>query len=204
MDRVVVVFVHGLLGDPKASWGSTSAYLETDLELKGRFKADFFRYPAGLSAWLPFIKYIPGVRDLPFLRRAIRIQDAALGLETHINTVHGTSSPIVLIAHSMGGLVIRQYLINAVANGTAQRIKSALLFAVPNKGANLAALGDRLSLSSHQIRQLAPDSDYLENLNRRWIELKVESLVNVSCVAALLDSVVDKDSALLSVEPGRA
>lgn len=204
MNKVTVVFVHGLLGDPGSSWGSTPAFLGADVELDGRFRTEFFRYPAGLSAWLPFIKYIPWVRNWSILRRAIRIQDAALGLETHINTVHGADTPLVLVGHSMGGLVVREYILNSIARGTVQRIRSVLLFAVPNKGANLAALGDRLNLTSKQIRQLAPDSDYLENLNRRWADHKIDNLVHVSCVAALLDSVVEKESALLSSEAGRA
>ncbi|MGQ3296590.1 esterase/lipase family protein [Reyranella sp.] len=203
-NQISVIFLHGLLGDPGTSWGATSAFLNSDAELKGHFRADFFRYAAGLAAWLPVIKYLPWVRNWPVFRRAIRIQDVALGLGTHIDTVHGPDAPLVLVGHSMGGLVIREYLLNELAQGRGHRIKSALLFAVPNKGANLAALGERLNLTSKQIRQLAPDSDYIENLNRRWKESGIEEQIAISCVAALLDGIVGKDSALLSSKVGRA
>jgi pimeloyl-ACP methyl ester carboxylesterase len=204
MEKVSVIFVHGFLGDPIATWGSIGKFLAADEELKGFCKPDFFRYPAGLAAWVPWLTKVPFIKDLPFVRQAIKIQDAALGLGTYIDAIHGEQTPLVLIGHSMGGLIVREYVLNQVTEDLSHRIRKVLLFAVPNKGANLAALGEKFGFSSRQIQQLSPDSDYLENLNRRWLEHQVDDRVHVGCVAPLLDQVVPKASALLSADRSRS
>jgi hypothetical protein len=70
-----------------------------------------------------------------------------------------------------------------------------LLYAVPNTGAALAGLGQRLSFGHHHLKQLCRDADVLEVLNGDWTALKVRDRLRTLYVIGAMDQVVTPQSA---------
>jgi pimeloyl-ACP methyl ester carboxylesterase len=146
-DRIPVIFVHGLLSIPQM-WVPTVSAIQSDPELHGRFQFWVFAYPTG---------------D-PILLSALRLRESL----QRIYQLYPRTKGMVLIGHSMGGLVIRMQAVrtrrvlwNAVFQSDADRlyattpsdnlVKKALIFdanphverlvfiCVPHRGSYLAS-----------------------------------------------------------------
>jgi pimeloyl-ACP methyl ester carboxylesterase len=146
-DRIPVIFVHGLLSIPQM-WVPTVSAIQSDPKLHGRFQFWVFAYPTG---------------D-PILLSALRLRESL----QRIYQLYPRTKGMVLIGHSMGGLVIRtqavrteRVLWDAVLRNDADRLyattpsdnlaKKALIFdanphvkrlvfiCVPHRGSYLAS-----------------------------------------------------------------
>ncbi|MFF4590482.1 hypothetical protein [Streptomyces sp. NPDC001388] len=143
-DRLCVVFVHGFNSRAKV-WNRFISLIDEDPELGG-VEARTFGYATGLARLRPD-------RSLPSL------STVADHLKTYLDaTVAGRTLVLVLVGHSMGGLVIQRYLVRMLAEGRGQelaRIRRVVLFACPNAGSEIARGARRLLLGTHpQERQL--------------------------------------------------
>jgi SMODS-associated NUDIX domain len=180
----LVLFVHGLGEDSKATWGNFEALISADKALRG-FQVAYFSYPT-----LPF--------RLPFGRRYPGIQTLAQALATQIENRHQSFQEITLVCHSLGGLIGKQYLIDCISVGRPLRVKRALFYAVPNNGASLAAVGNMIAWRHLQLRQLCRDSDVIRSIVQAWERNHADSKIDVRYVVAALDRVVDEQSARLT------
>jgi HAD superfamily phosphoserine phosphatase-like hydrolase len=190
MARGLILFVHGLGGDAKATWGRFPDYIAADGQLKD-FDVGFFQYPTAVIGWAfwtrQFWKNIG--------RNFSKIATLADALRTLIDVRYPQHRPIVLVAHSLGGLIARQYLVDAVMGERPLRVSKLLLFAVPNTGSGLANVARHLSWGHPHLRQLAKGADALDNLNNSWTMLKLADKVAVRYVVAGDDDVVGEASA---------
>jgi pimeloyl-ACP methyl ester carboxylesterase len=126
-----VVYVHGLNGNPREYWQSDKgnpatfwpAWLAADLPTVDVWSLG---YDAAPSAWLG------GAMPLPFRadNALDRLKNKGLGRR-----------PLVFIAHSMGGLVVKQMLHNALASAgrewrpIAEKTAGVCFIATPHTGA---------------------------------------------------------------------
>ncbi|KAG6454103.1 protein SERAC1 [Manduca sexta] len=88
--------------------------------------------------------------------------------------------PVVWLAHSMGGLIVKQLLIDA-AHGTdkdykklSDNTKAVLFFSTPHKGSALATMPRAAAAvlwPSNDVRQLQENSPVLLNLHNAFIEI---------------------------------
>jgi pimeloyl-ACP methyl ester carboxylesterase len=127
--------------------------------------------------------------------RMPKLQQLAHGLATEIETLHPDRRQITLVAHSLGGIVARRYLLDEIKAGRKLRITKLLLYAVPNTGASLAAVGTWLSWRHEHLTQLRQDSDILDILNNDWVTERVEEKVDVHYVVGGADKIVGSESA---------
>lgn len=177
----LVLFVHGLGGNPSATWGSFESLLSSDTDLDN-VKVDYFSYPTS-----PF--------SFPWISKKYpRIQTLAQALATKIENSYPGCSDITLVCHSLGGLIGKQYLIDCIDAKQDLRVKRLLLYAVPNNGASLAGVAGLLSWRHAQLRQLCRQSDLVVGLTRDWKRTQVEQHVDVRYVVGALDRVVSEDS----------
>jgi hypothetical protein len=179
-----ILFIHGLAGSAIGTWGTIFSLIESDEELM-TVSADCYTFPTSLTQIFT-VQRRPGVREL------------ADGLRTHIEFHHPDCTNLYLVAHSLGGLVVRQFLLDIMDSSLANKISGALLFAVPNSGSDLARFSDSLSWKNIQAKQLIPNSDFILGLNREWTRRAVESRFNVEYVVGGLDKVVPLESSAWS------
>jgi pimeloyl-ACP methyl ester carboxylesterase len=91
-DKIPVVFVHGLLSIPQM-WVPTVNAVQSDPELRGRLQFWVFAYPTG---------------D-PILLNALRLRESL----QRIYQLYPRTKGMVLIGHSMGGLLIRTQAVSS-------------------------------------------------------------------------------------------
>ncbi len=94
-DRIPLVFVHGLISTPRI-WRSVINEIETDPVLRKRYQCWVFGYPTGN----------------PPLYSALRLRDEL----TKVKQRYPNSKDMVLVGHSMGGLLARMQVTNIERN----------------------------------------------------------------------------------------
>lgn len=178
----LLLFVHGLGGNAKDTWGNFPNLITSDKSLTDLVDIGFYQYPTTLFR-------------LPFMKKAVKIQTLANGLKTQIEHRFTEYSTIILVCHSLGGLIARRYLIDEIKRGHKLKCRHLLLFAVPNNGAGLASVTKHITWKHDQLRQLCSSSDLIDDLNEDWFILHVPEQLNTKYIVAAQDRVVNSESA---------
>jgi len=192
--KKLILLVHGL-GGSKETWGDFPELINSDDAFKG-YDVAIYEYPTSLirpkSIVEKFSKLLSWVIPQSTLPT---IQEIAEGLRSELRIRYDAYQEIYLVTHSMGGLVARKYLIDALKGDVSElRVKKLLLYAVPNNGSDWAELS---RLYKHeQIAQLAKKSDFMTLLNKENRFYNLEEHLEVLYVVGLEDAVVDEQSAL--------
>ncbi|MCD4751008.1 MAG: alpha/beta fold hydrolase [Thermoanaerobaculales bacterium] len=139
----IIVFVHGLGGKRygwRATWG----------ELPGFLFDDFDGLDVGLYEYTSFVKRL-------FFRRSVPLKTEAQVLADRLKALAETDQKIVLIGHSMGGLLIAQALVLLVREDridVLERIPGLIFCSTPWLGSLKARWP--FSVLSHDGRALKP------------------------------------------------
>lgn len=154
--RISVIFVHGIGGDPHDTWRNDSQS-ETLIELLGQDPqlgdAEFYSYG-----------YRTGFKPLQYDFMAV----ADLLYSDILATLSGQD--IVFVAHSMGGLVVQQYIVNRYESydiTNLRAIKGAVYLSVPFRGSGLAEILPKWFVN-RQIRSLRRKNPQLARLEESW------------------------------------
>jgi WD40 repeat protein len=202
------VFVHGLRGGSRKTWSKSS-------------NPTHF-WP---KEWLPHEASFQNARILSFgynsdwgqiKGSSVTIHDFGQSLLAELYKspfIGGTENvtPIVFVAHSMGGIVVKKVLILAKQDpnyhSMAARIHSMFFLATPHRGAPSAQrLGNILKLSGgtkSYIENLIPNSEAIHTINDqfRHVYENVKIWSFFETVKTSLGLIVEKDSAILGL-PG--
>jgi pimeloyl-ACP methyl ester carboxylesterase len=143
--RANAVFVHGLGGDAYTTWQANRkdkatfwpAWLAQDIEGLSVYSVG---YEAPVSRWRGSAMHLTD--------RAANVLDRLLGEPAF------AQGPLVLVGHSLGGLVIKELLRKAETDARRRedaadflrRVEKIAFLATPHTGAGLATLGDRLRI----------------------------------------------------------
>lgn len=93
--------------------------------------------------------------------------------------VGGKETPVVWLAHSMGGLIVKQVLVEASQSDQqplkklAENTKAVLFFSTPHKGSSMATMPRAAAAvlwPSNDVRQLQENSPTLLNLHKAFIQ----------------------------------
>lgn len=178
--KKVVIFVHGLGGSAKKSWGKFPELLKGDQDLDIEY--GLFEYPTEIAR-------------IPLLQKKYSsIQDLAKALKTFITQRCDRFDEVILVGHSMGGLVIRKYLLDEQISGDKTKVKKVLFYAVPQLGSVLADISDFISWKHKHLKQLCKESDFLDVLNDQWVDLNMDAKLDIQCVIGLADKIVSSES----------
>jgi len=145
-----VVFLHGYTGTRDDTWDRFPGLLGAHLQGWDIFTLGY------ATTMLPDIVGIWSADpDLPILATLLRT-------ELMIEPLRSYAS-LVLIAHSMGGLVVQRALIDD--QQVAKRARHVILFGTPSAGLRKAWWGQ---FWKRQLRNMARDSDFITRLRREW------------------------------------
>jgi len=202
--RNLIIFVHGLIGDD-TTWINTSGKTFGDLllenkEIRRKYDVGYFSYYTKLfdanalvKTGFNFVKKFFGQNKITKINLDINsIKDL---LSTEINVKCIDYDNIVLIAHSMGGLIAKSTIIDFLSQDSPSKIKLFISLAVPHNGSNLAQIGKTLS-GNVQIKNLEPLSQELNNLTTNWIRTEVEKLPKTIYCQGKYDAVVPQTSSI--------
>jgi pimeloyl-ACP methyl ester carboxylesterase len=181
MSKLLILFVHGL-GGGEGTWGSFERLLKADGEIKGRITVEEFVFPTRLVRWLP-------------TWRSTSLQDLAKALATEIRTKYQSYPKILMVCHSLGGLVAKRFIIETLKLSMALQVREVIFFATPHLGAGIATWADYFSFKHRHLRQLQKDSDFIELINEDWATIKCEAHVGATYVVGGQDAVVSRQSA---------
>ena len=204
------IFVHGLGGGSRKTWSKTSSI--------GHY------WP---QVWLPKESRFKNVRTHAFGYNSNWRQRGASSLTVHdfgqalLAAIHNSptlnqsekDTPIVLVGHSMGGVVIKKMLLLAKQDPSyvriACRIHSMFFLATPHRGSNLAELLSsviKLAVghgSKAYVDGLVPNSEASQAINDQFRHnyqgIHLKSFFETLPTA--LGLIVDKNSAILGL-PG--
>ncbi len=176
----LLIFIHGFTGDSNTWVNSQKQSLPEMLleeELIGQnFDISFFNY---FTRLLDFkrTRFAGGLVGTLFgwssrAQKNIGIKSLSDHLKSTIEIYCSDYDNIVLIAHSMGGLISKSYIIDELEENGYTKVKLFLSLAVPHKGSNWANIGKRLAKSNPQVMDLMPMSDFLDQVNEDWVQLK--------------------------------
>lgn len=159
----LIVFVHGVFGDPSLTWTNPSGVSWPDL-IKNDEKF--------LSFTVAAYRY-----DTPLLHRSSGIEEIAVRLLRQLEDegVFGRYNEVYFIAHSMGGLVVKRILVDLNRPTQIERlhkVKAVLYISTPSQGAERAELGSWLSVNP-QLRDMRPAdfNTFLQTLENQWQDL---------------------------------
>jgi pimeloyl-ACP methyl ester carboxylesterase len=150
----VIVFMHGVLGNSTSSWTNGASYWPELLTKDPAFDGSsiyVYEYPSNL---------IQDTFSIDEIAENMRLQFEADGVSAH--------REIVFLAHSMGGLVTRAYLLKY--RGVAGRVRMIYFFSTPTTGSEIADLAKLIS-KNPQFGKMKPmqSADYLADLQRTWL-----------------------------------
>lgn len=199
MKKSCVVFVHGFTGGAgtwKNSKGdSFSDLLSADAQIDQTYdfyEFDYYTKITSLFDSAPVVRLLGlfgfGSRKSKKNQPIRRISEL---LDTYVRTKLSSYDSVIFIAHSMGGLVVKDYILNHEKGDTPEPI-GYLSLAVPHKGSIGGYLLGTFNLNA---KELQPLNAYSNTLNNAWIDKK-ESIPKTQYYIALHDECVDEVSAL--------
>lgn len=159
----VIVFFHGVFGDPSTTWTNRSGVSWPDLLQRDWA---FEQFDVLRTSY-----------DSPLLARTSGIEEVATRILRQLEDrgVFRHYKEIYFITHSMGGLVAKRILVDLHRprqEEKLRRVKAVLYISTPAQGANLAELGSWLSINP-QLRDMRPAdlNSFLQSLENQWQNL---------------------------------
>lgn len=173
--KVAVVFIHGIFGDTYTTWIADNGVSFFDLlhnDPKVGSDVDIFAF---------------GFTSKMLGEGSMSIDDAAIRLNAHLKSYDVDKYPaIVLVTHSMGGLVAMRYL--QIFQDMRQKVPLIVMYSTPQTGAEVASLASHIS-GNPALGDMIPanDNNYLKALSNQWKEVTGEKPV-IKCAYELKDT----------------
>lgn len=200
----VVLFIHGLAGSFQ-TWEFFTIHLKKKWIEQDGFDIEYADY---------YKK-----SNLFFFRRFYNLYSKIKGagiesLAEHLSSIveHNCEKyeNIILVGHSMGGLIARKYIVDLIRNKRdLGKIKALITYATPHKGSKMAnyfdfivanplpvLLNPLVLIRSKQILSLEVGSPFIEDLNREWRDMRICDKIDFKRVGSDGDSIVDIESSL--------
>jgi PGAP1-like protein len=161
-----IIFVHGLGSSHLKTWIEMENLVKSHSVLREQWVTKQYDYVTTKLKLMP---------EFISPRRYLGIPMLAKGLKSFIELHCKTYESIVIVGHSMGGLVTAKFVTTELGRMTDHRVKGALFFAAPFDGSQLATIADVLSIKHKQVRSMMKDSDDTHELIERFKEIVLVS-----------------------------
>ncbi len=171
------MFVHGLNGDLIKTWGKFPQLLWEDPDLD-----------------VEVVSYGYGFYYCPLIGANESIHNIAEGLSTEIDVRCSPDDELIMVGHSLGGLIIRRYLLDQFFKRKLPNVKKACFYAVPQNGSSLANIAGLIGWRNQQLKALCKDNKYLEEMNDQWVTTEIGNNFEILSVIGGRDSIVTSES----------
>lgn len=175
MERAIV-FIHGLNGGEESWKGKKINYYErfrAENEIVKNYDLHVFKYHTKIFEIKWFKKILTLISSKK--RKAKfngSIRDIGLSLKNYINVILQDYKLVILITHSMGGLVAKKAMVE-MTNEELSRIPLYFSLSVPHNGARLANIGkDLIGKKNSQLINLGVFSAFTTELSRDFSGLE--------------------------------
>ena len=190
-----VFFIHGFTGNAAGTWGDFPALLVADPELT-EFDVFSWGYPTQLNLAYAITRH--------FWTDDPNIETIGMGLRTLLANFAQHYNKLVLVGHSMGGLVIQSFIIEELLRDRHEhldRLTEVVLYGTPSGGLKKAGLGAFLK---NQIADMNFYGEFIKKLRSEWQRLIDDRRASsaqqrpfrLTLVAGMKDSFVPPDSSL--------
>lgn len=195
----IILFVHGFIGG-RETWISEDKtlrlpdYLMSDEQISENYDFALFNYVSELTDKFEKVKWVWGLfNGGNKLKKNLSIEDLADLLYSQIQIMLKSYEKIIIIAHSMGGLVSKACIIKSIERKSNKKITSYFSLAVPHNGSNLANLGKAILHNPH-VKDLAPLENFINSINVKWLSL--DNLPQTTYYQGKADEIVPKTSSI--------
>lgn len=209
LKKIGVVFLHGLTGGSetwKNSKGQTFGDLLLNADVGSHIEVHHFEYYTKIISVFDsaiakrLLGRLPLLRNISFLQGRIQrnqpIEQLAELLSTWIRLQLDHLDQVVLVGHSMGGLIAKDYILNFTPDGAPTTV-GYLSIAVPHKGALSAQFLKPININAAELQPL---NKYTSRLNDTWVS-KAPSSIESRYIVASNDECVEEPSATPGVVP---
>ncbi|MCE7730236.1 ABC-three component system protein [Vibrio campbellii] len=211
MNKNLVLFIHGLTGGYdtwKNSRGELFAdLLKSDSEINSNFDFREFEYFTKIvnvknsmlsHNLVKLVNFVPGI-NLPVPKRKKNVSFLTLSeeLATFIQFDCSEYENIVIVAHSMGGLISKKFILDLNDNSYDEihsKVVGYLSLATPHRGSIPALIVSKANINAKELKPLAKET---ADLNDRWVE-SVDKLPRARYVIAKNDDFVSEVSSVPS------
>lgn len=157
-----LIFVHGLGSSHEKTWTSMENLVKSHELIDSEWETISYEYETSKIKLIPEFLFRPRYLGIPML---------AKGLKSLIDIRCKSYDSIVIIGHSMGGLITAKFLTTELPRMDDPKIKGALFFATPFNGSQLANIADSLSIKHKQVRVMMKGSDETNELIESFKEM---------------------------------
>jgi tetratricopeptide (TPR) repeat protein len=157
----LVIFIHGLCGDAKTTWTNPTTHFVLPEELARDFAKE--SQPAYVVAF-EYTSRLQGGPSILSITDHLQFEISELLKKHPYRTLR-------IVAHSMGGLVAREYILRRQPHTHPQlKPTHVVLLASPSNGSELAKLGRFIpeNRQVEELRHIDKGNTYLESLNNDW------------------------------------
>ncbi len=163
-----IALIHGIgANDPQAYWQDFLAVLTQD-ETLNEFGIFVWKYPTHVQPG--------GMRNAlsTLKRKTLRVTAPRIALlgsawSTTYHTQFQGYQDVFLVCHSMGGLVIKSWILETLEQGQSAKLatlRHIAFYATPHQGAPVTTL----ARWNNQLKDMHLDSPFIEDVGRRWYD----------------------------------
>ncbi len=195
----LLVFIHGFIGG-RETWirndGKKSLFdhLAEDKQIRENFDFALYTYDTTIFNSLLAIKNGIGLLKQQKSRHTTNwdIETIAAELESQIKVQARLYKRIILIGHSMGGLISKKFILESL-NTPEEKVGLFVSLAVPHGGSEWASLGKFIS-KNVQIENLSAINTFLATTNQKWV--RAQNLPKRIYFRGFNDQIVDKNASI--------
>ncbi|MGL5021710.1 MAG: ABC-three component system protein [Cetobacterium sp.] len=207
MKEGLIIFIHGISGDDKTWYNQEKFFKELLLEedeIEKKYDSVHYNYDSGYF-YIESLGQIKNALKTLALKLNIHsktknnltINDIAELLKSEIDYKYGSYSEIIIIAHSMGGLISKKYILENLEN---HKVKLFFSLSTPYQGSNQAEL---IPCRSGFSENLKPISEAITEIANKWIHTKKEELPKTFYILGKQDWLVSKQGGFSFESPLR-
>lgn len=195
VDSESCIAVHGLAGHPFGSWRqrNTKGITEQFMWLRDELAIDFSRMQVMLYGYDSQLSDSQSFQNIDDLARTF------ISLLKTTGPVQYSAKPIILLAHSLGGILVKRVLTYLAGSGDDElhvlsRIRLMVFFGVPHLGMHVDHLRTIVNGQPNQdlINLLAEDSPFLTSLDAAFTGIVEQQKISVVSAYETMQTAVAK------------